>query len=62
MRGRHVENSNVPKRYFLTDKVDVDLNMLCAAMMDRIGRHIDSADVVTVDYGRRSNGDVQVLE
>ena len=52
----------MPKRYFLMDKVDVDLNMLRAAMMDRIGRRIDGADVVAVDHRRQSNGDVQILE
>jgi hypothetical protein len=42
--------------------VDVDLDMLRASMMDRVGCHIDSTDVVTVDNGGGVQRDMELLE
>jgi hypothetical protein len=33
----------------LTDKVEINLNMLSALMLNRVGGEIDSTDVVAVD-------------
>ena len=44
-----MENANLAESHLLTDEMDVDLNVLGTAMVDRVGCHIDSADVVTVD-------------
>ena len=57
-----MENTNFPQSNLLTDEVDVNLDMLRATMMDRVGGHIDRADVVTINKRRRSNGDVELLE
>ena len=57
-----MENTDFPQGDLLADKVDVDLDMLGATMMDRVGGHIDRADVVTINKRRRSNGDVELLE
>ena len=57
-----MENTDFPQGDLLADKVDVDLDMLGATMMDRVGGHIDRADVVVVDNGRNSNRDMKLLE
>ena len=57
-----MENTDFPQGDLLADKVDVDLDMLGATMMDRVGGHVDRADVVTINKRRRSNGDVELLE
>jgi hypothetical protein len=43
MKNTHITNGNP-----FAHKVKVDLHMLGALMLDRIGRHVDSADVVTI--------------
>ena len=43
-----MENSNLAESHLLTDEVDVNLDVLGTAVVDRVGCHIDSADVVTV--------------
>jgi len=62
MGGMYMENTDFPQGDLLADKVDVDLDMLGATMMDRVGGHIDRADVVVVDNGRNSNRDMKLLE
>jgi hypothetical protein len=53
--GRHMESANLTESHLLTDEMDVDLNVLGSAVVDRVCCHIDSADVVTVD----NSGDLQ---
>ena len=56
-----MENTDFPQGD-LADEVDVDLDMLGAIMMDRVGGHIDRADVVAIDNGRNSKRDLKLLE
>jgi hypothetical protein len=44
-----MENPNFTKGDSLTDKMNVDLNVLRATMLHRIGRHVDGGHIVTVD-------------
>ena len=44
-----MEHLNLSQGHFVTNKVDVYLNVLRATMMYWVGSHIDGADVVTVD-------------
>jgi hypothetical protein len=44
-----MENSNLAESHLLTDEVDVNLDVLGTAMVDRVGCHVNSADVVTVN-------------
>jgi hypothetical protein len=53
-----MENMNVPDGNVLTDKVNgnvltdkvkINLNMLGALVLNRVGEEVDGADVVTVD-------------
>jgi hypothetical protein len=42
----YVKNSNVTERNLLTNKVDVQLDVLGATMMNGVGGEVDSEDVV----------------
>jgi hypothetical protein len=44
-----VEDTNVPDNNTLTDKVEINLNMLRALVLDRVGGEIDGVGVVAVD-------------
>jgi hypothetical protein len=46
-----VKNSNVTESNLLTNKVDVQLNVLGATMMNGIGGEVDNGDVVAEDSG-----------
>jgi hypothetical protein len=41
-----ITNSNT-----LPNEVEIDLNMLSALMLKGVGRHVDGADVVTINQG-----------
>ena len=43
------------------DEVDVDLDVLRAAVVDGVGSHVDAAHIVTVDKRRKWDGDVELL-
>ena len=44
-----MENSNLAESHLLTDEVDVNLDVLGTVVVDRVGCHVDNADVVTVN-------------
>jgi hypothetical protein len=44
MEGTNVTGGNV-----LTDKVEINLNMFCALMLDRVRGEVDGDDVVALD-------------
>jgi hypothetical protein len=46
----------------VSDKVQIDLNMFGALMLNRIGREIDNTYVVAVDECDLLNGLVKLLE
>jgi hypothetical protein len=43
-----MEHPNLSQSNLVADKVNVDLNVLCAMMVDRISGHIDGANIVAV--------------
>ena len=47
-----MEHPDLSQRNLVTDEVNVNLNMLRAAMMNWVGGHVDRTDVVAV-YNRR---------
>ena len=57
-----MKNPNLSQGDLLTDEVNINLNVLRATMMNGVGCHVDSADIVAVDNHRRSNGDVELLQ
>jgi hypothetical protein len=46
-----VKNSNVTESNLPTNKVDVQLDVLCATMMNGVGGEVDSGDIVAEDDG-----------
>jgi hypothetical protein len=44
-----MKNSNVTKGNLLSNKMEVDLNMLRPLMLHRIAGEVDSTDVVAID-------------
>uniref|UniRef100_A0A0A8XSD0 Uncharacterized protein n=1 Tax=Arundo donax TaxID=35708 RepID=A0A0A8XSD0_ARUDO len=44
-----MQDANITKSYSLPNKVKINLNMLGSLVLNRIGRHVDDADVVAVD-------------
>jgi hypothetical protein len=44
-----MEDTNVPDGNTLADKVKINLNMLGALVLNRVGGEVDDADVVTID-------------
>lgn len=56
LRRRDMKDTEFAERNLLPNEVDVDLDVLGPPVMDRVGRHVDTRDVVTVD--NRGFGDV----
>jgi hypothetical protein len=48
---RSVEDTNVSDSDALVDKVEINLNILCALVLDGVGGEIDHIDIVVVDEG-----------
>ena len=44
-----MKNSKITNGNPLPDEVEINLNMLGSLMLNRVGGHVDSADVVTID-------------
>jgi hypothetical protein len=57
-----MEDTNSPGKDFVSDKMQVDLNMFCALMLNRICREIDITYVVAVYERGLLNGLVKFLE
>jgi hypothetical protein len=57
-----MEHLNLSQGNLVVDKVNVNLDVLRAAMVDRISGHIDGANIVTVHDGRGSKGRAELLE
>jgi hypothetical protein len=57
-----MEHPNLPQCHLFANKMDVDLNVLRAAMMNGISCHVDSAHVVAEDDRRRGKRDLKVLK
>jgi hypothetical protein len=55
-----VEYTNVPDGNALTDKVNINLKMLSALMLNEVGGEVDGADVVTIDQSGSRQGAVQL--
>ena len=56
-----MKNTNFTKGHALANKVKINLNMFGALMLDRIGGHVHSTDVITINQGCAAQGDVEFL-
>jgi len=57
-----MKNTNFAKSYLLADEVDVDLDVLGATVVDRVGCHVDSANIVAVDNCGNLQRNVELLK
>jgi hypothetical protein len=57
-----MKNSNVTEGNLLSNKMEVDLNMLRPLMLHRIAGEIDSTDVVTIDQSSTVRGVLELNE
>ena len=57
-----MENSDLAKRHLIADKMDVDLNVLRAAMLNGVGRHVDNTNVVSIDHSRQRDRNMKLLQ
>ena len=57
-----MKNTNFAESHLLANEVDVDLNVLGTTVVDRIGSHVDGADVVAVDHGSHLQRDMKFLK
>jgi hypothetical protein len=44
-----VQDADITNGYAFSDKVEVDLDMLCTLVLNGVGGEVDSANVVAVD-------------
>ena len=56
-----MEDTDVSDGDALADEVEIDLNMLCALVLDGVGGEVDGADVVAVDEGAPGEWAVELL-
>jgi hypothetical protein len=56
------ENSHIPDDDTLANEVEVELDMLCALLLNGIGGEIHGTDVITVDKSAPCQRTVQLLE
>jgi hypothetical protein len=57
MQHAEIANGNT-----LADEVEVNLNMLRALMLNRVGGHVDDTDVVTIYQSCTVKGSTKLLE
>jgi hypothetical protein len=57
-----MEHPDLSQNDLLTDEVNIYLNVLRVTMMNLIGSHVDSTDVVTVDNRCRRDGCMKLLK
>jgi len=62
VRRWDMENTELSQSYLLADKVDVNLDVLRAAVVYWVSSHVDSTHIVTVDNHRKRDGDVELLQ
>ena len=57
-----MEHPNLSQSNLLTDEVNIYLNMLRATMMNWIGSHVDSTNIIAEDDRRRRDGCMELLK
>lgn len=62
MRRGQMKDTNLPKRNLLPNKVDVNLDVFGPFVLYWIGRHVDGADVVTIDNSGGGEWGVKLLK
>jgi hypothetical protein len=58
---RNMQNADFTNLYFVADEVDVNLNVFCTPMLNRVDRQVDSGYIVAINDCRPVNGAMQFL-
>jgi hypothetical protein len=58
----HMQNADITDGHAFLHKVEVDLNMLHALVLNGVGGEVDSADVVTIDEDALRQRSVELLK
>jgi hypothetical protein len=56
-----VQDADITDGYAFPHKVEINLNMLHALVLNRVGGEVDDADVITVDKGALHQWSVELL-
>jgi hypothetical protein len=57
-----MQDADITDGHVFPHKVGVDLDMLCALMLNGVGGEVDGADVVTVDEGALHQWSMELLK
>ena len=57
-----MKNSKITNGNPLPNEVEINLNMLGSLMLNRVGGHVDGADVVTIHQCGTAKGSTKLLE
>jgi hypothetical protein len=57
-----MQHADITSGNTLADEVEINLNMLRALMLNRVGGHVDGADVVTIYQSCTLKGSTKFLE
>ena len=57
-----MKNTNFAKSHLLADEVNVDLDVLGTTVVDRVGCHVESANIVAVNNCSNLQRDVEILK
>ena len=57
-----MQHSNLSQGHLLTNKVDINLNMFGAIVMDRIRCHVNCTNIITIDNGSTREWHVKLLK
>jgi hypothetical protein len=62
MRRRDMQDPNLSQSHLLANKMNINLYVLCATMMDGIRSHIYSTNVVAINNGSLGEGNMKLLK
>jgi hypothetical protein len=51
-----MKDANLSQCHCFANEADVDLDMLCAMVVDVVSSHIDGTNIVTVDHSGQGKG------
>jgi hypothetical protein len=57
-----MQDTDITDGHAFPHKVEVDLDMLCALVLNRVDAEVDGADVVAVDEGALCQRSVELLK
>lgn len=57
-----MKNPNLTERHLLTNKMDVNLDVLRATMLNRVGGHVDSTHIVAEDDVRGAERTLKLVK